>query len=124
MHTCFCKIEDHMLDWHSCQICYPLEIKLLLLLLLLLKTHVSDGAWSFELYSYSHLSDFCPLRLLVYLISFLCVFFSQKSSTKKLPNGIMDGVFHRKIKATYHFEKKVNQRLNLGRHPTAQTSLF
>ena len=26
-------IEDHMLDWHTCQICYPLEIKLLLLLL-------------------------------------------------------------------------------------------
>ena len=26
-------IEDHMLDWHKCQICYPLEIKLLLLLL-------------------------------------------------------------------------------------------
>ena len=25
-----------MLDWHSCQICYPLEIMLLLLLLLLL----------------------------------------------------------------------------------------
>ena len=25
-----------MLDWHSCQICYPLEIKILLLLLLLL----------------------------------------------------------------------------------------
>ena len=24
--------EDHMLDWHSCQICYPLEIKLLLLI--------------------------------------------------------------------------------------------
>ena len=24
-----------MLDWHSCQICHPLEIKLLLLLLLL-----------------------------------------------------------------------------------------
>ena len=24
-----------MLDWHSCQICYPLEIKTLLLLLLL-----------------------------------------------------------------------------------------
>ena len=22
-------IEDHMLDWHSCQICYPLEIKIL-----------------------------------------------------------------------------------------------
>ena len=22
--------ENHMLDWHSCQICYPLEIKLLL----------------------------------------------------------------------------------------------
>ena len=26
-----------MLGWHSCQICYPLEIKLLLLLLLLLQ---------------------------------------------------------------------------------------
>ena len=25
-----------MLDWHSCQICYPLGMKLLLLLLLLL----------------------------------------------------------------------------------------
>ena len=25
-----------MLDWHSCQICYPLEIRILLLLLLLL----------------------------------------------------------------------------------------
>ena len=22
--------EDHMLDWHSCQMCYPLEIKVLL----------------------------------------------------------------------------------------------
>ena len=34
-------IEDHMLDWHPCQICYPLEIKLLsssLLLLLLYST--------------------------------------------------------------------------------------
>ena len=31
-HVCFC-IEDDMLhvDWRSCQICYPLEIKLLLL---------------------------------------------------------------------------------------------
>ena len=27
-----------MLDWHSCQLCYPLEIKLLLLLLLLLQS--------------------------------------------------------------------------------------
>ena len=27
------SFEDHMLDWHSYQICYPLEIKLLLLLL-------------------------------------------------------------------------------------------
>ena len=26
--------EEHMLDWHTCQICYPLEIKLLLLSLL------------------------------------------------------------------------------------------
>ena len=26
--------EDPMLDWHSCQMCYPLEIKLLLLSLL------------------------------------------------------------------------------------------
>ena len=31
---CLPVIEDHMLDWHSCQIRYPLEIKLLLLLLL------------------------------------------------------------------------------------------
>ena len=29
-------IEDHMFDWHTCQIWYPPEIKLLLLLLLLL----------------------------------------------------------------------------------------
>ena len=29
-------VEDHMLDWHTCQIRYPLKIKLLLLLLLLL----------------------------------------------------------------------------------------
>ena len=29
-------IEDNMLDWHICQICYPLEIKLLLLLLQIL----------------------------------------------------------------------------------------
>ena len=27
--------EDHMLDWHSCQICYLLEINLLLLLYIL-----------------------------------------------------------------------------------------
>ena len=26
-------IEDHIVDWHSCQICYPLEIKILLLLI-------------------------------------------------------------------------------------------
>ena len=29
-----------MLDWHSCQICYPLEIKILLLLLLLLDSFI------------------------------------------------------------------------------------
>ena len=29
-----------MLDWHSCQICYPLEIKLLLLLLQIHILHV------------------------------------------------------------------------------------
>ena len=28
-------IEDHMLDWHSCQICYPLKINLLIHVLLL-----------------------------------------------------------------------------------------
>ena len=27
--------ENHMLDWHLCQICYPLEIQLLLLVCLL-----------------------------------------------------------------------------------------
>ena len=31
-----------MLDWHTCQICYPLEIKLLLLLLLLYPTFVIE----------------------------------------------------------------------------------
>ena len=30
-----------MLDWHSCQICYHLEIKILFLLLLLLLLHHS-----------------------------------------------------------------------------------
>ena len=33
MFNCQCHfyfvIEDHTLDWHSCQICYPLEIKIL-----------------------------------------------------------------------------------------------
>ena len=36
-------IDDHMLDWHFCQICYPLEIKLLLLLLLLTNTCLKQG---------------------------------------------------------------------------------
>ena len=40
--------EDHMLDWHSCQICYPLDIKLLLFLSLLLSEdhaeHIFVGA--------------------------------------------------------------------------------
>ena len=29
-------IEDHMLDWHTYRICYPLEIKLLLLVVVVL----------------------------------------------------------------------------------------
>ena len=33
-HAPIFVIEDHMLDWHTCQICYPLKIKLSLLLLL------------------------------------------------------------------------------------------
>ena len=33
--------EDHMLDWHPCQICYPLEIKLLLLSLFIFIVYVS-----------------------------------------------------------------------------------
>ena len=28
--------EDHMLDWHSCQICYPLEIKLLCIIIIII----------------------------------------------------------------------------------------
>ena len=32
--------EDYMLDWHKCQICYPLEIKLLLVLLSLRKKEI------------------------------------------------------------------------------------
>ena len=35
-------IEGHMLDWHSCQICYPLEIKVLLLLVVVLITFDED----------------------------------------------------------------------------------
>ena len=30
-------LDWHMLDWHSCQICYPFETKILLLLILLLQ---------------------------------------------------------------------------------------
>ena len=37
-------IEDHMLDWHKCQLCYPLEIKLLLLLSLLLSKYERNGS--------------------------------------------------------------------------------
>ena len=33
--TTFFLLKDHMLDWQLCQICYPFEIKLLLLYLLL-----------------------------------------------------------------------------------------
>ena len=33
-----------MLDWHSCQICYPLEIKILLLLSLLLLLLLSSSS--------------------------------------------------------------------------------
>ena len=36
-----------MLDWQLCQICYPLEIKLLLLLLLLLTDVVQTLSWLF-----------------------------------------------------------------------------
>ena len=32
-----------MLDWHSCQICYPLEIKILLLLSVIGSTSVTTG---------------------------------------------------------------------------------
>ena len=32
-----------MLDWHTCQICYPVEIKLLLLLLSLLDKSAGFG---------------------------------------------------------------------------------
>ena len=37
-----------MLDWQLCQICYPLEIKLLLLLLLLCERSVNRYLLSFE----------------------------------------------------------------------------
>ena len=39
--------EDHMLDWHSCQICYSLEIKSLLLLFL---WHMDPFAFLFMTY--------------------------------------------------------------------------
>ena len=37
-------IEKDKLDWYSCQICYPFEIKLLLLLLLLLLLEILGEA--------------------------------------------------------------------------------
>ena len=39
-----------MLDWHSCQICYPLEINILLLLLLQL-FGIHDAVGSFDMVS-------------------------------------------------------------------------
>ena len=38
--------EDHLLDWHSCQICYPLEIKLLLLLVAMWWFWLDCAGWS------------------------------------------------------------------------------
>ena len=29
--------EDHILDWHSCQICYPLDIKLVFIIIVIIK---------------------------------------------------------------------------------------
>ena len=37
-----------MLDWHSCQICYPLEIKILLLLLYDLKFWASGHVFHIQ----------------------------------------------------------------------------
>ena len=39
-------IEDHMLDWRLCQICYPLEIKLLLLLLFDILSNNSSSSYT------------------------------------------------------------------------------
>ena len=38
--------------------------------------------------------------------------------TRKIPTSIMDRFFHWRIKVTYHFEDKVNQKVNLGRCQT------
>ena len=37
-----------MLDWHSCQICYPLEIKILLLLCMYILLRIKVGGGTTE----------------------------------------------------------------------------
>ena len=77
-----------MLDWHSCQICYPLEIKLLLLLLFCANSGINrleiiakrgiiarlSYTTSFELYEkvdFKHLLTFWPLHKKVACYRFL-----------------------------------------------------
>ena len=60
-----------MLDWHSCQICYPLEIKILLLLLLL--WHISYSSKDTQLAEhplYNTILAFLAKKRLVFSILF------------------------------------------------------
>ena len=70
--------EDHIVDWHPCQICYLLEIKLLLLLLLFrpvrrvdgggggvreVRTHPPSWVNYFKIMQFSPETEFTPLIL-------------------------------------------------------------
>ena len=61
-----------MLDWHSCQICYPLEIKILLLLLLL---YNSLPTYTTILKVFSHKQTSTMQNIFSNLLC--CVFFSS-----------------------------------------------
>ena len=58
-----------MLDWHSCQTCYPLEIKLLLYyyyyFIIIIIIIITDEA---QVESRNHLTSLAPWRLQVKII--------------------------------------------------------
>ena len=56
-----------MLDWHSCQICYPLEIKILLLLLL--RPSVRPSVDQVKIFGQGRISR--PSKLIFYMRVYL-----------------------------------------------------
>ena len=49
--------EDHMLDWHSCQICYPLEIKLFIIII------TGNETINYKIRNFSRPAKLIPLQL-------------------------------------------------------------